>query len=215
MKVINLHAKATVDIKLSKDKLNDLPQKIGLVTNIQHLDKLTDIQAQLPNSIIAGQVLGCNTDAAEKINNKVDAFLFIGSGVFHPIAVALKTKKPVFCWNPFTKELKQIEKDELEQYQKKQTVSLTKFLSAKQVGILISTKPGQNNMKKALQLKENNDKLKQDDPQKKEYCLFQFDTLNPSELENFNFIDCWVNTACPRIADEKGNIINIEDIPDF
>lgn len=206
MKVLNLHAKALVDIKLPEDKIKDLPEKIGLVTTIQHLDKLNSVKSQLKNAVKGGQVLGCNTSSAEKINDKVEAFLFIGSGQFHPIAIALKTKKPVFCLNPFTKELKQIDKDEIEKYQKKQKASLTKFLSSNRIGILVSTKPGQYNMKKALELKNKADK---------DYYIFQFDTLNPLELENFNFIECWVNTACPRIADEKVNIINISDIPDF
>ena len=46
----------------------------------------------------------------------------------------------------------------------------------------------------------------------KNYFIFAFDTLNISDLENFPFIDCWVNTACPRIADERKNMINISDI---
>lgn len=212
MKVLNLHAKATVEIKLPEDKIKELPQEIGLVTTIQHLDLLDTVAAQLTNSVKGGQVLGCDTNSAEKINNQVEAFLFIGSGQFHPIAIALKTKKPVFCWNPFTKELKKIDENEIKRYEQKKKASLTKFLSSNKIGILVSTKPGQNNMKKALELKEKNDKLQQEDSQKKEYYIFQFDTLNPSELENFPFIECWVNTACPRIADEKVSIVNISDL---
>jgi len=49
----------------------------------------------------------------------------------------------------------------------------------------------------------------------KKYYLFAFDTLQANELENFPFIDCWVNTACSRIADEKSNIVNIDDILEF
>ena len=36
-------------------------------------------------------------------------------------------------------------------------------------------------------------------PDKKFYLLL-FVTLDFSQLENFNFIECFVNTACPRIA---------------
>ncbi|MBN1644965.1 diphthamide synthesis protein [Candidatus Woesearchaeota archaeon] len=208
MKILNLHAKALVDIQLPEIEIKKLPSKIGLVATIQHLDKIKEIQNQLPQSIIGGQVLGCNTKSAEKIINQVDAFLFIGSGQFHPIAIALKTKKPVFCWNPFTKESKEVEKKDIESYEKKNKASLTKFLSSNKIGILVSTKPGQYNMDKALKLKKENKR-------NKEYYIFQFDTLNPIELENFPFIECWVNTACPRIADEKVNIINIQDLPEF
>ena len=206
MKILHIPAKALVDIKLPDKELNKLPKNIGLVTTIQHLHKLRDIQKQLPSSIVAGQILGCDVSVAEKINNRVDAFLFIGSGVFHPLAVALKTKKPVFCWNPFVREMKTIDKKDIENYEKRKKAALTKFLSSDRIGILICTKPGQYNIEKALKLKEKGDK---------EYYLFQFDTLNITELENFNFIQCWVNTACPRIAEDKANIINIEDIPGF
>lgn len=206
MKVLNLHAEALVDIRLPEKEIKKLPGKIGLVTTIQHLDKISDVTAQLPGSVIGGQILGCDVSAAEKINNDADAFLFIGSGIFHPIAVALKTKRPVFCWNPFSRELSQVDKKDIENYEKKNRASLVKFLSSDRVGILVSTKPGQYNMELALKLKNRGDK---------EYYIFQFDTLNPLEFENFPFIQCWVNTACPRIADEKVNIINIADIPDL
>jgi diphthamide biosynthesis enzyme Dph1/Dph2-like protein len=36
-------------------------------------------------------------------------------------------------------------------------------------------------------------------PDKKFYLLL-FDTLDFAQLENFNFIECFVNTACPRIS---------------
>ena len=206
MKILHIHAKALIDIKLPDKELKKLPEKIGLVTTIQHLHKLGDIQNQLPSSIIAGQILGCDVKSAEKISDKVDAFLFIGSGVFHPLAVAIKTKKQVFCWNPFVKEMKTIGKKEIEAYEKKKKASLTRFLSSDRIGILVCTKPGQYHLEKALKLKEKSDK---------NYYLFQFDTLNIAELENFNFIQCWVNTACPRISEDKANIINIDDIPNF
>lgn len=206
MKILHIPAKALVDIKLPDKELKKLPKKIGLVTTVQHLDKLNDIQKQLPDSVLGGQILGCNNKSAEKINSKVDAFLFIGSGMFHPLAVAVKTKKPVFCWNPFVKELRTVDKKEIEAYEKKKKAALSKFLISDRIGILICVKPGQYHLDKALKLKEKSDK---------EYYLFQFDTLNIAELENFNFIQCWVNTACPRISEDKANIINIDDIPDL
>ena len=203
MKVLNIHAKAIVDIKLPENKIKNLPKKIGLVTTIQHLNKLSNVKEQFPESIVGGQVLGCDVNSAKKIVKDVKAFLFIGSGMFHPIEIALKTEKPVFCWNPFTKELTKVKKDDIDRYKKTKKAALIKFLSSDKIGILVSTKSGQYNMKKALELKNKADK---------DYFIFQFDTLNKNELENFPFIECWVNTACPRISDECINIINISDI---
>jgi len=44
--------------------------------------------------------------------------------------------------------------------------------------------------------------------------IFVFDTLDANEMENFPFIDFWVNTACPRIADDKdkNNVIDMGEL---
>jgi 2-(3-amino-3-carboxypropyl)histidine synthase len=204
MKTVFIEAKSDADIRLSREQLAQLPKKTGIATTIQHLHKIKEARKQIKGGIIAGQVLGCDISAAEKIKNKVNAFLYIGSGEFHPLGIAIGTGKEVFCFNPFTKKMSKIGKKDIEKYNKRKKTSLIKFLSAEKVGILVSTKPGQNRMKDALKLSKRKDK---------EYFIFAFDTLNEPDLENFPFIQCWVNTACPRIADNKANIINIDDVP--
>lgn len=204
MKILFIDAKSDADIKIPKEQLAKLPKKIGIATTIQHLHKIKDVQKQIPGSIIAGQVLGCSAEAAESVKSKVDAFLYIGSGEFHPLEIAYETKKEVFCFNPSSKKLSKISRADVEKHEARKRTSLIKFLSADKVGILVSTKPGQNRMNDAEKLSKRKDK---------EYFLFAFDTLNELDLENFPFIQCWVNTACPRIADKKPNIINIDDIP--
>ena len=74
---------------------------------------------------------------------------------------------------------------------------------------MVSLKPGQYSYKKAEEIKN---KLKQ---QGKDCFIFVFDTLDSNELNNFPFIDFWVNTLCPRIADDKDkkNIIDMSEIP--
>ena len=59
---------------------------------------------------------------------------------------------------------------------------------------MVSLKPGQNNFKKAAEWKL---KLKG-----KNCYIFAFDTLDFNQIENFPFIECWVNTACNRILDD-------------
>jgi 2-(3-amino-3-carboxypropyl)histidine synthase len=203
MKVIHIHARSDAEIDLSEEQIAKLPKKLGVVTTIQHLHK-TDALVEKLGAVKGGQILGCDVSNAEEIKDDVDAYLYIGSGEFHPIAVALATKKEVFTFNPYSKKMDKIKEEDVERYEKKKKASLLKFLSAEKVGILVSTKKGQANMAKALELSERKDK---------EYFMFAFDTLISSELENFPSIECWVNTACPRIADEKPNIINIDDVP--
>ena len=74
------------------------------------------------------------------------------------------------------------------------------YLNAKNVGILVSTKPGQQKITKAIELKE---KL----PNKRKY-LFIGNELDTKEFENFQ-LDCWINSACPRMDMNSLSIINI------
>jgi 2-(3-amino-3-carboxypropyl)histidine synthase len=203
MKILHIPAISKIKIELSKEQIAKLPKKLGIVTTIQHLQEIESLAKKI-GAINAGQILGCDVSRAEKIKDKVDAYLYVGTGEFHPLGVARATKKDVYIFNPFSKAISKISNEDIIKYEKKRKAALVKFLSAKRVGILVSTKKGQSNMKKALELSKKKDK---------EYFIFAFDTLIEPELENFPFIECWVNTACPRIADGKANIINIDEIP--
>lgn len=201
MKVLFMPAKSNYNIKEVLKKVN-IKGNIGLVASAQYIHKLKEVQELLPNSKIAGQVLGCNALAATKIANEIDAFLFIGSGPFHPFELAIKTKKPIYVANPKTNEVSQIKQEDIEAYKNRTKAKLIKFYAADKLGILVSKKPGQNNIRSALRLKEKLDK---------ECYIFAFDTLKVEEFENFPDIDLWINTACPRIENKK--IINMRDLP--
>ena len=71
------------------------------------------------------------------------------------------------------------------------------------IGIIVSIKPGQEAMKRALALKN---KLKN-----KDSYIFLCNDINTREFENFPAIQSWVNTACPRL-DFDSSIINIADL---
>ncbi len=206
MRTLFIEASYSKKIKLPRSIEKKLPKKIGLVSSIQFLKNLPLIKNQLKNKkvLIAGKVLGCNVKRAEKIKNIVDAFLYIGDGKFHPLGVAIKTKKPVFVYNPLQKSFYKIEKEELEQYLKRKKGALIRFLKAGIVGVIISTKPGQYYPIEKLGF------LKRKYP-KKRFYLFLADTIDYNQLENFPFIEAWINTACPRI-DEDIKIINISDL---
>src|SRR3989339_73686 len=184
MKTIFMPAKYNGKIELDKIPLEKLPKKLGLVTTAQFLD------------------------AAQEIKNDVDAFLYIGSGEFHPLGVALNTSKEVFTFNPITSAFSRLDKKEVESYKKNKKIRYAKFLHADNIGILVSLKPGQYSYKKAEEIRN---KLSSEG---KNAFIFVFDTLDSNELDNFPFIDFWVNTACPRIADDKDkkNVIDMSEI---
>jgi 2-(3-amino-3-carboxypropyl)histidine synthase len=206
MKTLFIEAKSDIKVKLEREVIKKLPKRVGLVSTIQHLHALKSIKKQLKNSVIGGQVLGCDVGAARRIRDKVDAFLYIGTGEFHPLGIALETGKEVYSYNPITKRMGKISKGDVEAYKRRRKGAYMKFLSSKRIGILVSTKPGQNNLRKAFELKR---KLKD-----KECYIFVADTLHINQLENFPFVECWVNTACPRIVDDSSpkRIINFDDV---
>ena len=41
-----------------------------------------------------GQVIGCNYGNVKSIADEVEAFLFVGGGMFHALGIALSTSKP-------------------------------------------------------------------------------------------------------------------------
>lgn len=204
MKQVFITAKVTLDLTIPAKELVKIPKKVGIITTVQHMHQIKDIQKQLKGSVIAGQILGCNAAVASRVDKKVDAYLYVGGGIFHPIALGITTKKKVYKYHPILKKVSRLTQKEIDDYQRKKQVSLVKFLSAKKVGILVSVKPGQEHITIAKQLAKHDDD--------REYFLFAFDTLNPINMEDFNFIDMWVDTACPRIADEKTNIIDIHEV---
>ncbi|MBU3896639.1 MAG: diphthamide biosynthesis enzyme Dph2 [Nanoarchaeota archaeon] len=192
IKVEYVEKRESYDPTEALGKLNIKFNKIGLISAVQFLDSLDIAKKVLGNrAILGGQVLGCDVSNAEKIVDKVDCFLFIGSGKFHAIGVALKTGKPVFILNV---EHNRIEEVDVRLFEKQRIAAQVISRDAKVWGILVSTKLGQMNIKLAKQVR---DKLKP----KKSYIL-SMDEIRPEKLEGIK-VDAYVNTACPRIAIEN------------
>jgi len=201
MEKLFIHAKSNLDITKVLKKI-ETEGKAGIVTTIQHLHKLKDAEKIIPDSILIGQVLGCDVSAAEKAKDKVDFFIYIGTGEFHPLGLAMKTGKKVIIANPATNQVSEVSEKEIEDYKKKIKGKYLKFLSAEKIGILVSTKPGQNRLKDALKFQKT---LK-----KPSYILIA-NIFSENKLENYPDIDIFVNTACSRIDFKK--VIHIDDIP--
>jgi len=217
MKTLFIPAKSPVEVILPDEAVQQLASlKVGIVTTIQHLHKIHDVKQQLPNSVLAGQVLGCRADAVARLAPQLDVFLYVGSGEFHPVQVALSSNKPVFFWNPYTKTFGPLDMQFVKDYQSRVFKSLNFFYSASNVGVLVTTKRGQNNNMITSPTLANKFSPVQEILARKDgkkYYIFAFDTLSQSELENFSFIDVWVNTACSRIHDDAiPKLVNWVDI---
>lgn len=191
-------SKATLNKSKIKELSKKLPKDLAIAYSIQYQELAFEIRKILTNHNITSiiQILGCSQP---KLPKNTKAVLLIGSGRFHAVSLAYETKLPVYILEK--NQLTNISEKDIELYEKKNKASYVKFLNANNIGILISTKPGQENLKRALNLKK---KLK------KNSYLFISNAINISEFENFA-LDAWVNTACPRL-DMDSSVININRI---
>jgi len=165
-----------------------------------------------------GQLLGCNAETFDSKNSithgeDFDAFLYIGDGVFHPQALLVNNRKDIYCYDPKINKLNILKKELYDDIQKRTKGRILKFLTSNKIGILITTKRGQNNSKKAELLQG---KILKKWPDKKVF-MFMCSEINFSELENFNFVDIYINTACSRIGHDDTirspkPIINMSDV---
>lgn len=181
-----------------------LPKNIAIAYSIQYQDIAKQIKQTLSktNKITKFlQVLGCSKI---KLPKQTQAILLITSGKFHAISLTLTTNLPIYIL--YNNQLEKISNKDIRKLKQKQKVAQLKFLNADKLGILISTKPGQQNLKKAITLK-NSDKLKN-----KNSYLYIANQLNQNEFENFPQIQAWINTACPRLDMDNSKIINAENL---
>ena len=197
IRTLFIPAKSKVNI--NRIKINQiskkLPKNIVIAYSIQYQSLAFEIKQVLSNHNILGiiQVLGCSHP---KLPKNTQAILLIGSGRFHAVSLAYETKLPIYILE--RNQLTHISEKDIELYEKRNKASYLKFLNSDKIGILISTKPGQQNLKRALEFKKKT---------KKQAYLFISNNINKGEFENFG-LNSWVNTACPRL-DMDSNVVNI------
>jgi 2-(3-amino-3-carboxypropyl)histidine synthase len=194
-------------------------KNIGLVTTVQYLESLEKVKVFLltrgKNVLVGdskkgspGQVLGCDFSAAKVLEDIVDCFIYIGTGRFHPLGLSIEVSKPVFLLSAEDRKL-----EKLDQERKKLEISrgmgIQKARSARSFGILVSTKPGQMNVRKAEKAKKDLEGLG-----KKAWILVG-DEITPDKLLGLD-IEVLVNTACPRLREDwksfKRTVIDVEDV---
>lgn len=212
MEVLFFPVKYKKKINFGGADFSKLPKKISICYVVQFSEQIKELIKELRKKrkiiISKKEVLGCSDIA----KGKEEAFLYVGTGKFHPINIALKTEKKVFVLNPIPGSLSLLSSKEVRKYEKIRERNKKRFLEAKKVGILVSTKPGQNNLELAKKFAKKIEK------KGKEAIIFIADFISLGELENFPQIKCWVNTACPRIIDDvvdsnlEISLVNIEDV---
>jgi 2-(3-amino-3-carboxypropyl)histidine synthase len=205
---VYVEARATVNVDGAVEK--SLPllkdwRKIGLVTTVQHvqtLDAVRETLVRAGKTVVVGdagrlgypgQVVGCDYSNAQSVARNVEAFLFIGGGVFHALGVALSTMKPTIVADPYEGRAFSVGK-EADRVVKQRWACIEEAGEAKDFGVLVGLKPGQKRLELALQIKQ---KLA---VRGKDAYLFAVHEMTPEMLLEFPTVDAYVNTACPRIS---------------
>lgn len=181
-------------------KLKDF-NKIGLVTSIQFVKTIPVVKRFLKKNgkkvfiqkslKYPGQVLGCNLEAAEFVEKKVDCFLCISAGEFYADGIVMITNKPIFNLDLEKKEIYSLE-DFRKRIQKTIAWNRAQLKDARKIGILVSWKKGQM-LCNPFKIKEKLEK------EGKEVFILAMDEITPEKLEGLKF-DALINCACPRIG---------------
>jgi diphthamide biosynthesis enzyme Dph1/Dph2-like protein len=232
MNVLFLNAEYTGKVELCKETVDYIKDKkynkIGLYASVQFVNKLDKIKEQLSEFTIItskadrtnemSQLLGCDNyhnslNLSKQKLDEIDCYLYIGDGKFHPLALVyrqkdLKSKKEVICSDPIQNKMFILSEKDVSGLLIKYKSSLMKFLSSDKVGVIITIKPGQEQFKPSLELEKKY-------PDKK-FFYFIDNNVSFDHLENFPFIQTWVNTTCPRVGlddQEKflKGVINLND----
>jgi 2-(3-amino-3-carboxypropyl)histidine synthase len=169
----------------------------GLVTTVQHAHlilamenyfrtkgidvRVADGSGRTP---LRGQVLGCCFSTAR--DTGAGEILFVGTGVFHPIGIALSTKARVIALDPLAGTAQEVSGDSL---MRRRFAVIEHARGAKSIGILVSTKSGQRRMELARKLAALSPGT----------VIVPLQEITPDELLDLGF-GCYVNTACPRLA---------------
>jgi 2-(3-amino-3-carboxypropyl)histidine synthase len=203
-----LFVEVYIDIDVSDLLESALPRlkgRIGLLTTAQHVRMLPSIRTWLEarGKVVLigkgdarvkfeGQVLGCNVTAADPIDGDVDQYLYVGSGDFHPIAVAIDTDKPVLVLDPLMREVREL--GELkERILRQRHGAIVRAENARRFLIIVSTKVGQMRLDLAYRLRA----LAEEHGKEAEIVLME--EVSPDLLRSYD-VDAYVSTACPRIA---------------
>lgn len=224
--VLYVEAKMDIDVESIVERALPLIKgwnTVGLTATVQHVHQLGEVaEALMRRGIHAtigvgggktphdGQILGCDYGSARAVAGKVEGFLFIGGGRFHPLGLALATGKTVVAADPYLSSVTAIGEEELRRLAMRRMATITAAKGAQHFGIIVSLKPGQFELTTARRLR---DKLEQ---QGREAAVICLDEVRPETLTNFSEAEAFINTACPRIAidgvgDLRKPILTVEE----
>jgi 2-(3-amino-3-carboxypropyl)histidine synthase len=217
LRIEHIPVRRKVKISFPKEMLETLPDSVSLFTTAQYIDRLDDMKQQLEDAgktveiyrarhtAAPGQILGCSIQTWPE----VDAFVYVGEGEFHPRALLFKNPQPTFRYDPLREAWDNFSHEEINKIMKQHKGAMLTFYHSKTIGVLGTTKSGQKDMQAIT-------KLRKEHP-KKDFIYFLANTLDWQGLDDFPFVEMWINTGCPRIGLDDYNkvtkpILNAEHV---
>jgi 2-(3-amino-3-carboxypropyl)histidine synthase len=208
VQTVYFEARARYDVSAIVQKAKNLLlgfRKVGLVTTVQHLQDLESVKESLEKTGLKviipkaagltkydGQVIGCDYSPLKSISEQVDSYLVIAS-TFHALGAALTVNKPVISVDPYSNEVKDVERLKRRTLRQRYAFIL-KARGSNLFGVIIGLKLAQYNPNLALTLRELIRK------KGKHAILLCAREVTPEVLANFPEVEVFVNTACPRLA---------------
>jgi 2-(3-amino-3-carboxypropyl)histidine synthase len=181
---------------------------LSLLTDSQHLNQITTVKKifeEYGYDIITGrgkgqlndaQVFGCEFYPAHYMQNKVDAYIFLGQSMFHSASIAMSTEKPTYMLDPYYQEYTEVT-EFASGLQKKAILAIYNALDAQRIGLIIGLKEGQYAQVRALELKRTLEKLG------KKVQLIALTEITEERVQIFKEIDAFIQVACPRISTDN------------
>jgi len=179
-------------------------KRVGLITTVQYIAHLQEVAKLLrsrgiktfigrpgPRAKYSGQLLGCDFGCARSIATRVDGFLYIGTGEFHPLGATLATGKQVLAINPISGGFKAFVPN-VDAFLRRRRAMIARAAAGKRFGIIVSTKPGQARFKLAARLVRDLRRAG------KVAHVLAVDEVRPEELGDFR-LDGFICVACPRM----------------
>ncbi|MEM1927277.1 MAG: diphthamide biosynthesis enzyme Dph2 [Acidilobaceae archaeon] len=180
-------------------------KRVGLVAPLQHVSRLSKLALQierrglepsipkgLPPYLLDGQVIGCEYRVATSID--VDAYLYLGGGLFHPLGLYLVARKPVVKIDPHEDRVMDVTPLGVK-YLRIRLFKVQQAIAAKRWAIVVGLKTCQYRDWLVESLK----KLLEDSG--REYVLVATSVLTLERIADIDssWIEAFVVTSCPRL----------------
>ena len=123
--------------------------------------------------------------------------------LFHTHGILLNSDKPLLQFDPYSEDTLVHDSTDRKNLLQQRFALLEQAKKADRWGVISSSKIGQFNERMVSRIE---DMLKNDG---KTQVIVIAENINPQNMANFNWVDAWVVTACPRIAVDDKILYNV------